>query len=133
MMNDPDRGTGRTTRALEALIKNVIHGPEPRLGFYVTHGKHFDDYCFRVIARLDKDNIKQYSMANRMILFKNDGRIRFINWDTDLLAHMGKEHFRVAGYRADTPVVWDHHAEDLWLEREIARNRPQGGRPEKRR
>lgn len=127
------RGSGRTTRSLEQLLKVVLEGPEPRLGVYVTTGKQMDDYCFRIIAHKTKDLIKQYSMTSRMITFTNGGRIRFISWDDNLLVPYDEKRWLwlVQGYRQDTPVFWDHHAVDCWTERQMSRNRPIG-RPERK-
>lgn len=133
-MSNEKRGTGRTTQGLQGALKVALEGPEPRLVFYVVHSPSFDDYCFRIVARLAQDLIKQYSMANRMILFKSGGRLRFItNTDDFLSSDVGGGNWRVAGYRLDTPIVWDHHAWSMVLEGAIARNKPHVGRPEKRR
>lgn len=132
-MNTGERGTGRSTRLLQTALKHAIEGPEPRLVVFIVGMNKEDDYNFRIVHELAKDQIKQYSMANRMIMFKSGGRIRFMNWDDDNLMQVAPGRWRVAGYRADTPVIWDHHAEDRWAEREVVRNRPVGGRPEKRR
>jgi len=132
-MNHGERGTGRTTRLLREALKVAIEGPEPRLVFFVVHDSRADDYDFRLIAFEVKDQLKKYSMANRMILFKNGGRLRFVNWDDQFLVHLGRDKFHMSGYRPDTPIIWDHEAKDRWEEREMARNRPHMGRPEKRR
>jgi hypothetical protein len=125
---DTKRGTGRTTRSIQDVLKIALEGVEPRLVVYVQGNSQQDDYCFRIVARLEKSQIKQYSMASRIITFKSGGRIRFVNWDDDQLMEYGPEQWRLIGYRADTPVIWDHHARDLRIEREIARNSPESAR-----
>lgn len=134
-MNDSYRGTGRTTRAVQHLLKMVVDGAEPKMGFYVVTRGQMDDFIFRIIAQTHKDRIKQYSMSNRMVLFNNDARIRFVNWDDPYLMPLDPrgDRWKMSGYRPGLPIVWDHAAQDAWTEREMARNKPSVGRPEKKR
>lgn len=120
-MNGTARGTGRTTRSLQEALKVVLEGPKPNLALYVVPHTRFDDYCFRIVARLAREQIEKYSMANRMVLFKNGGRMRFATHNDPYLDQMGNWKWRYRGYRSDTPIIWDHAAMDSWSVARAAR------------
>lgn len=120
-MDCGDRGTGRTTRALQKALEEVFSEHPPRVAFFVVANSKHDGYCFRIVTKGREELIQKYSMHSRTIHFKNDGRLHFISFDSEQLFQMAPGHWRVRGYRADTPVVWDHEAEDQWTMREAER------------
>lgn len=119
---DSARGSGRTTKALTRAWELSQDPKEACMVLFVVGLAKLDHYHIRLLARIaGEDNLKQVRLASREVVFKNGGRIRFVNWDNDHLERWAASKWRLRGYRPDLPVVWDHFAEDQWAIREKRR------------
>lgn len=119
------RGTGRTTAALRVLYSDINNLEGFRIGFFVVGKSHEDSYNLGLLTEfvLPPDLKFKFNRGDRTVTFEHGSRLRFINYDHPTLVVMGPSDYLIRGYRRDTPIVWDHHAWDMWIQSEANRAR----------